>query len=208
MKPRTVFALVTLAVLVAVLATRAVSQPSQESDATQMQQEMMETWMKFASPGEPHEELMSLAGTWKTTTKMWMAGPDGPASESTGTSELEPALGGRWLMERHTGEMMGRPYEGIGAFGYDNFKEEYVGMWISNMNTALAVAYGTANEAGDVITMRGEMDEPLTGERDKVFKWIIRLEDQDRRIFEIHDLVYPEGKTKVVEIVYQRVKGG
>lgn len=35
-------------------------------------QAMMETYQKLATPGEPHKQLASLPGTWRTHTKEWM----------------------------------------------------------------------------------------------------------------------------------------
>jgi hypothetical protein len=55
--------------------------------------------------------------------------------------------------------------------------------------------------------MWGKMDEPMTGERDKLVKYVTRLMGKDKQVFEIHDLVLPEGQTKVMEAVYTRRKG-
>jgi hypothetical protein len=110
-------------------------------------------------------------------------------------------------MEKYDSEMLGMPFQGFGMYGYDNFKEAYVGMWVDNMSTALFTAEGRANEAGDVITFEGLMDEPITGERDKPFKWIVRLIHSDKRIMEIHDPTLPEGGTLVMEVVYERTSG-
>lgn len=35
-------------------------------------QAMMEMYQKLATPGEPHKQLASLAGSWTTKTKEWM----------------------------------------------------------------------------------------------------------------------------------------
>ncbi|MFG0253241.1 MAG: DUF1579 domain-containing protein [Phycisphaerales bacterium JB038] len=208
MKHRLAIAVIALIATSLFFVTRAASQSQDEQgspmgDPAQMQ-EMMEIWMKFAAPGEPHHAMMGQAGKWNTTLKSWMAGPDGPATESSGEATMKATLGGRWLMERHTSEMMGMPFEGFGVFGYDNYKEQYVGMWVDNMSTAMYIAYGAANEAGDVITMEGTMDEPMTGERDKQFRWVVNLLSDDKHTMEIHDLTLPEGKTKVMEITYER----
>ena len=44
-------------------------------------QAMME-YKKLATPGEPHKQLASLAGSWTTKTKSWME-PNKPPMEST-----------------------------------------------------------------------------------------------------------------------------
>jgi hypothetical protein len=52
--------------------------------------------------------------------------------------------------------------------------------------------------------MWGLMDEPMTGEVGKHVKYVTRVINDDKFIFEIHDLAIGGDKTKVVEIVYTR----
>ena len=56
----------------------------------------METYQKLATPGEPHKQLASLAGTWTTHTKEWME-PGKPPTESTGTCDFKVLLDGRFV---------------------------------------------------------------------------------------------------------------
>ena len=56
-------------------------------------QAMMETYKKLATPGEPHKQLASLAGSWTTQTKSWMD-PGRPPMESAGTAEMKMLLDG------------------------------------------------------------------------------------------------------------------
>ena len=72
-------------------------------------QEMMEAYKKLATPGEPHKQLASLAGSWTTKTKEWME-PGKPPMESTGSVEMKTLLDGRFLQQEFTGNMMGQPY--------------------------------------------------------------------------------------------------
>lgn len=64
----------------------------------------------------------NLAGSWITTTSIWMSGPGSEPMVTEGTSEKSWVLGGRWLEERYQGTMMGRPLEGRGMTGFDNYK--------------------------------------------------------------------------------------
>ena len=59
-------------VLVALLAlgSAVVAQEGQEQ-MTDDQMKMMENWMKYKTPGEPHERLQSKAGKWDFAMKMW-----------------------------------------------------------------------------------------------------------------------------------------
>ncbi len=69
-------------------------------------QAMMEVYKKVATPGAPHKLLAGLEGTWITRTKSWME-PDKPPVEMTGTCEQKVLLGGRYLQQEYTGDMMG-----------------------------------------------------------------------------------------------------
>ena len=105
----------------------------------------MQEYMKLMQPGEAHEHLRSYVGTWDTVTKIWMGGPGSPPLESTGTSTFKSVLGGNWVLEEHAGSMMGKPYNGIGMMGYDNYKKLYVGTWFSNMGTEMLQMAGARN---------------------------------------------------------------
>lgn len=77
-------------------------------------QAMMETYQKLATPGEPHKQLTSLAGSWTTHTKSWMD-PSQPPTESNGTAEMKALLDGRFLQQEFNGEMMDSPSPGSGS---------------------------------------------------------------------------------------------
>jgi hypothetical protein len=191
----------------------AADQPAQgdSSDATQSAEmaEMMEKWQEVATPGKPHEVLKPLEGKWNTVTKMWMAGPEGPATESKGATEYKWVLGGRYLQQTYEGQLMGMPMSGIGLLGYDNYKKKYTSCWIDSASTAMLTSEGLLDRTGKVITLFGTMDEWLTGEHDKAVKYVIRMLDEDKHLFELHDLGIVDGDkedTKVLEITYTRRK--
>ena len=167
---------------------------------------MMKKWMEAATPGEAHKKLNDMVGSWKTTSRFWANGPDAPPTETQGTSEVKWVLDGRFLQQEAKGEMMGKPYNGIGFTGYDNMNKKYESFWIDNTSTAMFRADGTLDQTGKVLTTVGKMDEPMTGEHDKGVMYIYRMVSKDKHIFEIHDLSLPQGKTKVAELEYTRVK--
>jgi hypothetical protein len=77
-------------------------------------QAMMEVYQKLATPGEPHKQLASLAGSWTTKTKEWME-PGKPPTESTGTAEMKMLLDGRFLYQEYSSQTMGQPFSGLGS---------------------------------------------------------------------------------------------
>ena len=74
-------------------------------------QEMMEVYKKVGTPGDHHKLLAKLVGSWTTKTRSWME-PDKPPMETTGMCEQKMLLGGRYLQQKYTGDMMGEPFTG------------------------------------------------------------------------------------------------
>jgi hypothetical protein len=175
-----------------------------EAKMTPDMQEMMKKWMEAATPGEPHKFLDHFIGKWDITTRMWWEGPGKPPAESKGSSEVRWIMEGRFTLEESTGQMMGKPHKGMGITGYDNFKKKYVGYWIDNTSTAMYNIQGSLDQTGKVLTSYGQFDEPMTGELDKLAKFVLRIVSKDKHVFEIYDLVGSPNEFKAVEITYTR----
>ena len=165
----------------------------------------MQEYMKLMQPGEAHKNLKFYVGVWDTVTKVWMGGPGTEAMESTGTSTFKSVLGGNWIMEDHTGSMMGMPYLGMGMMGYDNYKNLYVGTWYSNMGTEILQMAGSRNPKTGVVTMYGTMDEPQLSVHSRTVKYVMTPTDEDHFTFEIIDL-HASDDYKVIELIYTRRK--
>ncbi len=164
-------------------------------------QAMMEVYEKLAQPGEPHRQLASLAGSWTTQTKEWME-PDKPPVESTGAVEMKMLLDGRFLRQDFTGQMMGRPYSGIGITAYDNLRKRYVSTWIDTMSTGIFLMEGTASADGKTITLKGQHAEPGGGHMTHRAVW--KIVDNNTQTFNMYG-TYPGGKEmKMMEITYTR----
>lgn len=170
------------------------------------QEEMMKRWQEAMTPGAAHKNLESMVGTWESEVKMWMNGPTGELAVSKGTSQVKSVLGGRYVMEEFTSEMMNQPFSGVGYTGYDNFKKKYVGFWIDNMSTAMTTLEGSIDKEGKTVTMWGKMDEPGTGEKGKTVKYVTRIIDADKHIFEVYDVTSYGDKKPIMQITYTRKK--
>jgi hypothetical protein len=179
-------------------------QPSPED-----MQEMMAMWMKLAAPSEGHKRLEPMVGKWDAVVKVYMGGPDAPASESKGEAESEWILGGRFVLSKYKGTVsMGgppMPFEGTGMLGYDNYRQMYVGNWADSMGTPMLFMTGAASQDGTTVTMYGEMDEPTMKIIGRMVKYVTRFIDKDKYVWEMYDLhVGPD--YKVMEITYTRKK--
>jgi hypothetical protein len=170
--------------------------------------EMMKKMTEFATPGEAHKRLDPLVGKWQYSVRWWM-GPDAAAQTSKGLCENRWLLGGRYLHQM----VVGTPsdpdqpaLQGFGVLGYDNLRKQYFGMWIDNMGTGIMLGYGTADPTGKVITMNGEASDPTTGETNRKWRSVTRIESDDQHVYEMYG-PGPDGKEyKQLEITYTRMK--
>ena len=201
MKPRTIIA----ALIVVAAGIFMVSQTiSQEAEAP-TEEEFMAAWAKFGTPGEHHKYLEPLVGSWDFQTQWWME-PGAEPQGSSGTSECEWIMGGRFLLTNITGEMAGAPFHGMSILGYDNFRQEYVSLWIDEMSTTFMLSTGKSDESGKVFTFEGTFDDLMTGQKDKKFKTISRILSDDQSVYESYD-TGPDGKEfKSLEVTNTRKK--
>ena len=180
------------------------AQDANTPDSAQMAA-MMAQMMKIATPGPQHKQLMTLAGKWTFTSRMYMGGPGAPPTESPGTADMEALAGGRYLMQKAKGEFSGMPFDGVGITGYDNGMQKYVSTWMDNMGTMIMTGTGTADSTGKVITFVFVYDDPMTGEKGKRPRQVLRIVSSDELVYEMYDS--QGGKEfKVGEMAYRRVK--
>ena len=168
-------AIVLLGVLSLLAAPARAQEPSQEE---------MAAWMAYMTPGEPHAELANNAGEWNHTLSMWMQ-PGTPATEATARSEGEMILGGRYLVERFEGNMMGMPFEGHALTGYDNAKKKFFSAWIDNMGTGLMTGWGDWDAATNSLTISGTFVDPMDG-MDKPYRQVMKRVNDDHTIMEMY----------------------
>jgi Protein of unknown function (DUF1579) len=185
-----------------VLLTVSVAMAKDKKPEKQMDmQAVMEAYAKLATPGEPHKQLTSLAGSWTTQTKEWME-PGKPPTESTGSVEMKMVLGGRFLQQEFSGEMMGHPYSGIGISAYDNLLKRYVSTWIDTMGTGVFVMDGTASADGKTITLKGQHAELGGGHMTHRAVW--KIVDSNTQTFDMYGTHNDGKEMRMMEITYTR----
>jgi hypothetical protein len=164
---------------------------------------MMARMMKIATPGPQHQMLAKLAGKWNFTMRMYMGGPGAPPSESNGTCDMQSLLGGRYLVQNAKGMVNGMPFEGMGINGYDNDMQKYVATWMDNMGTMIMTGTGTADSTGKIITFTYIYDDPMTGEKAKKSRQVLRIISNDELAYDMYDNQGGQ-EFKVGEIAYKR----
>jgi len=162
------------------------------------QQEMMKKMEAAGTPGPAHKALEAFVGNWKAEVKCWHE-PGGQPQVSHGTAKASWKLNGRFLEEEFQGEMMGKPFHGTSLMGYDNTKQSYNTVWLSDMQTSMFVSEGKGENGNKVITLEGKANCPATGQKDIPMKTVFRIISQDKHVFEMYN-----GNTKTMEITYTR----
>lgn len=174
----------------------------QDDKMKEMQAEMMAKWHAYATPGEAHKVLGQLEGDWYYTVSWWNT-PGSEPEVSTGESENEWIMGGRFLEMDADGTSMGQKFEGMGIIGYDNGKKEYTSVWIDTMGTGMMTATGTYDAASKTLTENGSYTDPMTGQG-KSFRGVTTFVDKDSYKFELYT-VSPDGSEfRQMEIIYKR----
>lgn len=189
----------TLAALAALVLLPGLAGSQDGGDMTQ--QQLMELMKKWSTTDEHHKELAWYVGTWDTEVRGTGAAPE------KGTAEFKWIIDGRWLSEEMHGTLMGMPFHGFGVTGFDRFKKKWVTTWVGNMDTAMLRFEGVVvDPTGKVKVLWCNLDEYLTGERDKPAKGVYRKIDDNTFVYELWDMAMGPDGGKVFEITYKRRK--
>lgn len=164
--------------------------------------EMMKRAQQYTQPSEHHQLLQRFIGEWDTEMRITMQG--GSTQPEKGTSTFSWLMEGRWVQSKGRGSVMGMPSETFMILGYDNFKKSYVTVSVQNLDTAMLSSEGDLDPSGKTLLTYGTLDEYLTGEHDKMVKYVWRFVSDDEMIFEVHDLPIGEKHTKVIEMTFRR----
>ncbi len=156
--------------------------------ATAQTEEEMKKMMENGSPSEMHKMLAHSDGEWKEDITFWMA-PGAPEAKMKASCVNKMILGGRYQESKHTGDMMGMPFEGIGTLAYDNARKVFVNTWIDNMSTGMMYLEGIWDAKTNTLNLAGKMTDPMSGKEMKVreeFK-IIDEKNQELTQYMEHD---------------------
>jgi len=162
---------------------------------------IMEVYKKLGIPGEQHKLLSKMEGRWTTLTRSWEE-PGRPPQESAGFCEQKMILGGRFLQQECSGEMMGSAFNGVGFTGYDNNTRKFVSTWVDSMGTAIYLFEGPANPDGRSFTQKCRYDEPVKGPME--WRSTCRLVDDNTISFEMYGTVLGGKEEKMMEMTYTR----
>jgi Protein of unknown function (DUF1579) len=165
-------------------------------------EEMMKKMEAAATPGPAHKALDVLVGDWKAEVKCWTE-PGSAPDVSQGTAKARWTLNGHFLEEEFHGEMMGKPFTGRSLMGYDNTKQTFNTVWLSDMQTSMFTSEGKGENGNKLITLQGKATCAATGRKDIPMKTVFRVISPDKHVFEMYDPSRGEN-AKTMEITYTR----
>jgi len=171
--------LLTLLSLVALVATTPAQAQSPEE---------MKKWMDAMTPSDVHKMMAEWDGVWEENIKMWME-PGAPAQDMKATVTNTMILGGRYQEQKHSGMMMGMPFEGISVTGWDNTRKVFVSTWMDNMSTSMMYMEGTWDAAKKTMNLKGKMTDPISGQQLDIRQvlYIINNDQQKLEQYTTHD---------------------
>jgi len=163
--------------------------------------EMMQRVEAAGRPGPAHQALNDLVGDWEAEVKCWMQ--PGAAPEVTqGSASARWTLNNHFLEENFRGQMMGRPFSGRTLLGFDNTKQTFNSVWVSDTQTSMFISEGKGDGNFKTITLEGKASCAATGRKDVPMKSVLRVIDRDKHVFEMFD--GSQGNAKTMEITYTR----
>ena len=164
--------------------------------------EMMKKVEAAGKPGPGHQALNALEGNWKAEVKCWMD-PAGSPEVSQGTARASWKFNGRFLEEEFHGQMMGKPFTGRTLLGFDNTKQTFNSVWVSDTQTSMFTSEGKGDSGNKVITLEGKASCPATGRKDIPMKTVLRVISPDKHVLEMFDASQGQN-AKTMEITYTR----
>ncbi len=166
----------------------------------------MKAMMDYGTPGPMHQMMASWNGTWSGETTLWQY-EGGTPSQSTGTAVNTMILGGKYQSSKHTGNMMGMPFEGMAIMGYDNATKKFVSSWADTWSTGIMNMTGTWDEATKSLTFNGSMPDVTRPGKECSLREVYTIVDENMHRMEMYG---PDPKTgkefKMMEIKMTRKK--
>ena len=167
---------------------------------------MMKNMMDYGTPGPMHQMLASWNGTWTGETTMWESEGAAPL-KSTGTAVNTMIMGGKYQSAKHSGNMMGMPFEGMSVMGFDNATKEFTSTWVDNWSTGIMNMSGPWDESSKTLTLTGAMPDINRPGKKCSFKEVFKVIDDNTQHMEMYG---PDPKTgkeyKMMEIKLTRKK--
>jgi hypothetical protein len=157
--------------------------------------------VKADMPGQIHQRLGELAGTWDVATRYVIGDKE---HEGKATCEAKMILGGRFLQQDYSSIFQGHPFHVLQLWGYDNARKKSIEIMMDTMGTGVMHNEGTVSDDGKVITNSGESHDP-TGKPYKL-RTVTTIVDRDNFVIEWFGTEEGGKEAKTVTLTHKRKK--
>ena len=161
----------------AVLVALAVQAPAAQERRGQVQDPG-----QLALPGDEHKRLEALVGDWRLDAEFRLS-PAAKWEKTAGRASYKKILGGRFVTEEASINLMGNQFEWMGIYGYDLRALKYTAIWVDNGDTGIEQGEGTLDESGKTLVLRGE--QARRGSGTQPYKWVLTFDEPGRFTIEM-----------------------
>ena len=166
----------------------------------------MKAMMAYGTPGDMQKMMASWSGAWNADMTMWDH-EGAPAQKMMGAAVNSMVLGGRYQSSKHTGNMMGMPFEGMSLMGYDNALKKFVSSWVDNWGTGIMMMSGPWDEATKTLTLTGSMPDIVRPGKECMMREVFTVVDDNTQHMEMYGPDQKTGKEfKIMEMKMTRKK--
>jgi Protein of unknown function (DUF1579) len=167
---------------------------------------MMAKMMEYGTPGPMHAMMASWDGTWNGETTMWDYEGAAPG-KSTSVAVNKMIMGGKYQSTKHSGSMMGMPFEGMSIMGFDNATKKFTSTWVDTWSTGIMNMSGTWDEATKSLSLTGKSPDICRPGKECTLREVFKVIDANTQHMEMYG---PDPKTgkefKMMEIKMTRKK--
>jgi len=179
-------------------------------------QQPIPDWVRRGIPGTGHAALKPLIGTWRVHKSIYGTmgrSPDLPPIISNEiTTRREWVADGHYIEDLTEGTVDGKPYWRKGWLGYSIMDRRYEWVTIDSLNTTMMRYLGKEGSGEEmpismagVFTDQGVVNEKTVG-KPVGQRTVIRIENNDRHIFELYFTPPGEKEQLADRSVYTRAK--
>jgi Protein of unknown function (DUF1579) len=137
---------------------------------------------QLALPGDEHKRLEALVGDWRLDAEFRIS-PAAKWEKTAGRASYKKILGGRFVTEEASINLMGNQFEWMGIYGYDLRALKYTAIWVDNGDTGIERAEGKMDDAGKTLVLSGEQAGPGSGTQP--YKWVVTFDGPGRFTIEM-----------------------